>query len=107
MLLIDALPNSYKITAGWLYRDAQARIEENCLTYDQLDYTDEKLEYKITRCAYVEIFDHYGIRNFAKVFCNTDLCMSVMHRHVKFIRHSDLVDGSCCHDEIIHKRRKR
>ena len=101
MLLIDALPNGYNITTGWLYKDAQARIEENCLTYGLLDYSDEKLEYKITRCAYVEIFEHYGIRNFAKVFCNADLCMAVMHRHTKFVRHSDLVDGDCCHDEII------
>jgi len=65
------------------------------------DCSDEKLEDKITRCAYVEIFEHYGIRNFAKVFCNADLCMAVMHRHTKFVRHSDLVDGECCHDKII------
>ena len=105
MLLIDALPNGYEITAGWLYQDAQARIAENCLTYGQLKYSGEKLEYRITRCAYVEIFEHYGIRNFAKVFCNTDLCMAVMHRHTRFVRHSDLVDGDCCHDEIINIRR--
>ena len=101
MLIIDALPNGYKIAAGWLYKDAKARIEESCLTYDMLDYSEEKLEYKISRCAYVEIFEHYGIRRFAKVFCNADLCMAVMHRHAKFVRYSDLVDGECCHDMII------
>ena len=36
-----------------------------------------------------------------KVFCNNDLCMAVMKRHAKFIRYSDLVDGTYCHDEII------
>ena len=101
MALIDALPNGYKIVAGWLYKDAKARIAENCLTFELLDYSDKKLEYKITRCAYVEIFEHYGIRNFAKVFCNSDLCMEVMHRHAKFVRYSDLVDGPCCHDAVI------
>ena len=28
-------------------------------------------------------------------------------RHVKYIRHSDLSDGNCCHDEVIEKQRKR
>ena len=106
MELIDALPNGYKIVAGWLYKDAKARIAEDCLTFDLLDYTNQKLEYKITRCAYAEIFEYYGIRNFAKVFCNADLCMTVMHRHAKFIRHSDLVDGPFCHDEIFNTKHK-
>lgn len=106
MAFLDALPNGYTIVAGWLYKDAKERIAEDCLTYELLEYTDQKLEYKITRCAYVEIFEHYGIRQFCKVFCNNDLCMAVMKRHAKFIRHSDLVDGLCCHDEVvnIHKR---
>lgn len=103
MSMIDALPNGYSIVARWLYKDAKNRIADGCLDYEKLEYTDEKLEYKITRCAYVEVFEHYGIRNFAKVFCNADLCMEVMHRHAKFIRYSDLVDGPCCHDEIIKR----
>ena len=28
---------------------------------------------------------------------------SNLTRHVKFIRHSDLSDGECCHDEVIDK----
>ena len=106
MAFLDALPNGYNIVAGWLYKDAKERIAENCLTYELLTYTDQKLEYKITRCAYVEIFEHYGIRQFCKVFCNNDLCMSVMHRHASFIRHSDLVDGPCCHDEVINLNKR-
>lgn len=104
--VIDILPNGYKIVSGWLYDDAQKRINENCLTYEFLDYTDKKLQYKITRCAYIELFEKYGIKKFCKVFCNNDLCMQVMHRKAKFIRHSDLTDGNCCYDEIINLKEK-
>ena len=100
----DLLPNGYKIVSGWLYKDAQERIAENCLTYEMLDYSDSKLEYNITRCAYADLFERYGIREFCKSFCNNDLCMSVMHRKARFIRHSDLIDGELCHDEIINRR---
>lgn len=27
-------------------------------------------------------------------------------KHVRFIRHLDLSDGDCCHDEMIDKRKK-
>lgn len=97
---VDLLPGGYKIVAGLLYKDAKERIAEDCLTYEKLMYTDQKLEYIITRCAYVEIFEYYGIRQFCKVFCNSDLCMEVLHKRAKFVRHFDLVDGPYCHDEI-------
>lgn len=105
---IDNLPFCYKIVSGLLYKDAKERIAENCLTYEFLEYNKDKLEYKISRCAYIEIFEYYGIRQFCKVFCNNDLCMKTLYKRAKFIRHSDLVDGENCHDEIIKiKRGKR
>lgn len=105
--VIDNLPHCYKIVSGLLYKDAKERIAENCLTYELLEYNKEKLEYKISRCAYVEIFEYYGIKQFCKVFCNNDLCMNTLHKRAKFIRHSDLVDGKCCHDEIIKVWREK
>ena len=42
----DVLPNGYKIVAGWLYKDAKARIAENCLTFELLDYSDKNLTFK-------------------------------------------------------------
>ena len=54
-----------------------------------------------------EVFERYGIKSFCKVFCDNDLCMSVMHRKAKFIRHSDLVDGHCCHDEVINLEERK
>ena len=105
--VIDILPNGYKIVSEWLYKDAQERIAENCLTYEMLAYNSQKLEYKITHCMYAEIFERYGIKSFCKVFCDNDLCMSVMHRKAKFIRHSNLVDGHFCHDEVINLEERK
>lgn len=102
--VFDLLPNGYRIVAGWLYDDAKARIAEGCLSYERLDYSDEKLEYSIMRCAYVELFAHYGIKRFCKVFCENDLCMQVMHRRAEYVRYDDLVDGNCCHDALINQR---
>ena len=103
---VDNLPNSYKIITSLLYKESQNRISENCLTFEVLKCNKEKLEYKISRCAYVEIFEYYGIKKFCKVFCNNDLCMNAFNKRAKFIRYSDLVDGNCCHDEIVNVKYK-
>lgn len=98
---IDLLPNGYKILADLLWKDAKQRSAEQCLTYEKLDYTEKKLEYKITRCMYIEAFEAFGLRPFCKAVCNSDLCMQAMQKHARFIRHSDLADGDCCHDELV------
>ena len=50
------------------------------------------------------MFERYGIRPLCKIFCLTDeFAYAQLPRHVRFIRHSDLSDGVCCHDEIIRK----
>ena len=60
---------------------------------------------KIYRKALVEMFETYGIRSLCKIFCMTDTkSYENLTRHVRFIRHSDLSDGNCCHDEIIDNR---
>ena len=44
------------------------------------------------------------MRGLCKIFCLTDeSAYANLQKHVKFIRHSDLADGKCCHDEIIDK----
>lgn len=66
--------------------------------------TRDKVEYRISKCMYVEMFETYGIRPLCKIFCNTDTrAYSGLTRHVEFIRHSDLSDGPACHDEVIRK----
>ena len=53
---------------------------------------------------YVEMFKTFGIRSLCKIFCMTDTTYyENLPKHVRFIRHSDLSDGNCCHDEVIDK----
>ena len=66
------------------------------------------IEYRISRCVYVEMFEAYCIRSLCKIFCMTDTTSyENLRRHVTFIRHSDLSDGDACHDEIIRRRKSQ
>ena len=102
--LVDALPNSYKIAERWNINDHAKRVKDGSITYDVFDVSDGKIEYSISKCMYVEMFSYYGIRSLCKIFCITDeYAYSRLTKRVKFIRHSDLSEGECCHDEIIRK----
>ena len=101
---IDALPGCFRIVKKWNIDDHEKRTTEDCLTYDRFDVSDDKIEYTITKCRYIDIFEYYGIRPLCKIFCLTnEFAYKQLTRHVEFIRHCDLSDGDCCHDEIIEK----
>ena len=101
---INLLPNSYNIAKRWNLSDHAKRVEDGSITYDNFDVSDNKVEYYISRCMYVEMFECYGIRPLCKIFCNTDvMAYEGLTRHVEFIRHSDLSDGPACYDEVIRK----
>ena len=103
---IDLLPNSYQIAEKWNISDHDKRVKDGSITYDIFNVSEGKIEYSISKCAYVEMFETYGIRPLCKIFCMTDTtAYSNLQRHVKFIRHSDLSDGDSCHDEIIDRRK--
>ena len=103
---IDLLPNSYQIAEKWNISDHDKRIKDGSILYDQFDVSDGKIEYSISRCAYVEMFETYGIRSLCKIFCMTDTtAYNNLRKHVEFIRYSDLSDGDCCHDIIMDKRK--
>ena len=103
---IDLLPNSYQIAKKWNISDHDNRVRDGSIIYDQFDVSDGKIEYNISRCAYVEMFEAYGIRSLCKIFCMTDTTYySNLKKHVEFIRFSDLSDGSCCHDIIIDRKK--
>ncbi|MBQ2658737.1 MAG: L-2-amino-thiazoline-4-carboxylic acid hydrolase [Erysipelotrichaceae bacterium] len=102
--IIDILPNSYQIVEKWNISDHEKRVEDKSIAYDQFEVKDGRIEYCISRCMYVRIFEYYGIRSLCKIFCNTDIsAYDKLTRHVKFTRYSDLSDGDCCHD-VIEKR---
>ncbi|MCM1365469.1 MAG: L-2-amino-thiazoline-4-carboxylic acid hydrolase [Faecalibacterium sp.] len=102
--IINILPNSYQIAKKWNISDHDKRIADKSVTYDYFIATDEKIEYKVSKCMYVEMFDYYGIRGLCKIFCQSDeRIYANLPRHVKYIRHSELATGDTCHDEIIKK----
>lgn len=102
--LIDLLPNSFAIVKGWNINDHAKRVKDGSIVYDYFRTTDSTVEYRISRCMYVEMFRYYGIRELCKIFCNTDIrAYAGLTRHVRFLRHSDLSDGESCWDEIHRK----
>ncbi len=69
---IDLLPNSYHIAEKWNISDHDKRVRDGSIFYDQFDVSDGKIEYHISKCMYVEMFETYGIRPLCKIFCMTD-----------------------------------
>lgn len=105
---IDILPNSFEIAKKWNISDHEKRVKDGSITYDYFSVDKDKVEYKISKCMYVEMFECYGIRSLCRIFCMTDeIVYHCLTRHVNFIRHSDLSTGSSCHDEVIRKKRNR
>ncbi len=102
--IINTLPNSFDIARKWNIGDHEKRVADGSITYDYFNVTKDKVEYSISKCMYVEMFETYGIRPLCKIFCNTDTrAYSGLTRHVEFVRHSDLSDGPACYDEVIRK----
>ena len=101
---IDILPDCYQIAKKWNISDHNKRVRDGSLTYDYFNVTEGKIEYCVSRCAYVEMFEFYGIRRLCKIFCMTDTTSyKNLPKHIKFVRYSDLSTGKCCHDEVIKK----
>lgn len=102
--VINILPNSYQIAKKWNISDHDKRVIDKSVTYDYFLATDERIEYKVSKCMYVEMFDSYGIKGLCKIFCQSDKRIYAnLPRHVKYIRHSELATGDTCYDEIIKK----
>lgn len=103
--IINHLPNSYQIAKKWNTSDHAKRVKDGSLTYDYFNISDDKIEYRISKCMYIEMFEYYGIRSLCKIFCLIDeYAYAQIPKNVKFIRHSDLCCGDCCHDEIFNKK---
>ena len=101
---LNVLPNAYAIAEKWNIDDHAKRVEDGSIGYDLFEVTDGHIEYSISRCAYVDMFDAYGVRPLCRIFCKTDeFAYANLTRHVEFIRHSELATGDCCHDEIFRK----
>ena len=106
---IDLLPNCYAIVRRWNIDDHCKRVADGSIDYDLFEVREHSIEYRISGCRYVDMFESWGVRPLCKVFCDTDTrSYASLTRHVEFVRHSDLSDGPSCHDVIIDKSyRKR
>ena len=102
---IDLFPCSYNIAKKWNINDHAKRVEDGSIDYDFFDVSDDKVEYSLSGCRYIDMFEAYGIRPLCKIFCMTDeMAYASLTRHVKFIRHSDMSESDVCHDEVIRIR---
>lgn len=103
---IDVRVKSYEQRLQeWNISDHENRVKDGSITYDYFNVSEGKIEYCISKCMYIEMFEYYGIRSLCRIFCITDeTAYANLPRHVKFIRHSDLSDGNCCHDELLDKK---
>ena len=102
--IINILPNSFNIAKKWNIGDHEKRVKDGSIAYDYFTVTEDKVEYSISKCMYVEMFATYGIRPLCKIFCKTDeFAYAGLTRHVNFIRHSDLSDGPACFDEVTRR----
>ena len=59
--LIDKLPNSYQIAKKWNLSDHEKRVKDGSIVYDYFNVSDEKIEYCISKCMYVEMFETYAL----------------------------------------------
>ncbi len=99
--IIGRLSDSYKIAEKWNIDDHEKRVRDGSIVYDLFQVENGRIEYRISSCMYVKMFEYYGIRSLCKIFCNTDIsAYKQLTRHVRFTRYSDLSDGGCCHDLI-------
>ena len=101
---INHLPNAYAIAQRWNIGDHEKRVADGSIDYDLFEVREHSIEYHISGCRYVDMFEAWGIRSLCKVFCETDTrSYASLTRHVEFVRHSDLSDGLSCHDEIFER----
>ena len=102
--VIDLFPIAWTVAKKWNLADHDSRIKDSSIKFDYFDVTDDRVSYRISACKYVEIFEYYGIRGLCEIFCMTDTAAYAhLTRHVRFVRHSDLASGECCHDEVFRR----
>lgn len=104
---IERLPLKFK-TFLKLYKKVQIEpYDANEIKYEFVNEYEDKFEYKIKECAFIKIFDDFGIRKYCKILCDSDVdILGGMHKHVKFIRHEDLSTGNSCHDEVVKVKKE-
>lgn len=100
--IADIFPKGYTITVNSLKEDL---VSEKAVCWETEVLCDDKsrFEYRITKCLYFDTCKAHGYPEFTKVFCDHDrYAYDVLHKHVKFVRHSAIGEGGdCCHDAFV------
>lgn len=53
--------NTYQIAKKWNINDHNNRVKDGSITYDYFEASDKKVEYRISKCHNIEMFQYYGI----------------------------------------------
>ena len=56
--VINLLPNTYQIAKNWNINDYNNRVKDGSITYDYFNASNEKVEYRISKCMYIEMFEY-------------------------------------------------
>lgn len=106
--IADLLPNGFEISVNSLKED-MIGAKAVCWETSVLEDTEDRFEYRITKCLYFDTCKEHGYPEFTKVFCNHDRhAYDVLHRHAKFIRYAAIGEGgSCCHDAFVNVGKQR
>jgi hypothetical protein len=70
--------------------------QENALEYSILEKTDQKLNFNVTRCRYVELYDRLGIKEFGFCLsCNRDASLiNSFNPRMKLGRSQTIMQGA-------------
>jgi len=93
---IDSLLFAYQIAKKWNVTGHENRVKDGSIAYYYFNVCEDKIEYRISICMYIEMFEYSGICSLCKIFCITDeIAYSNLTKYVKFIRYSDLSCEDC------------
>ncbi len=65
--LINLLPDSWRIARKRNIGDHEKRVRDGSAACDRFEVSDGKIEYCISKCMHVEVFESYGIRSLCRI----------------------------------------
>ncbi len=101
--LVDFLPGGFGAAVKSI-RDDLTGEKAVCWDTTVIEDSQNRFEYKITKCLYYDTCKEHGFPEFTRVFCEHDRhAYDVLHRHAKFVRYSAIGEGGrICHDAFIN-----
>lgn len=99
----DCWKNGYRKIANHLENEARKYKADGSMVFDILERNEEKLEFKVSKCVYVEIFEAYGIKSFCKVFCKRLQSLECMKKTADLRIYSNMIEDNCCHVELLKR----